>query len=106
MIDPRPAPDASRPHVLAALRRLTIARRVTAGRISKGQQQMIRHAALLSRIQQQFGVRREVIVAAPTLAVDFSNFTACIPPARRPAPSPCAPSACLTPIRKNRKIAG
>jgi lytic murein transglycosylase len=48
-----------------------IARRVTAGRISKGQQQMIRHAALLSRIQQQFGVPREVIVAIWGMETDY-----------------------------------
>ena len=37
--------------------------RVTPGRIQRGRQLMQRHAALLSRIQRQFGVPAQVLVA-------------------------------------------
>src|SRR3954468_6693749 len=47
--------------------------RVTAGRISKGRQMLQRHAALLSRIERQFGVPPQVIVAIWGLESDFGT---------------------------------
>jgi lytic murein transglycosylase len=47
------------------------ATRVTAGRISRGRQLLARHAALLSRIERQFGVPPAVIVAIWGLESDF-----------------------------------
>src|SRR5215204_3205268 len=47
--------------------------RVTAGRISKGRQMLQRHAALLSRIERQFGVPPHVIVAIWGLESDFGT---------------------------------
>jgi lytic murein transglycosylase len=49
------------------------ATRVTAGRISKGRQLLQRHAALLSRIEQQFGVPAPLIVAIWGLETDFGT---------------------------------
>jgi lytic murein transglycosylase len=49
------------------------ATRVTAGRISGGKARLQRHAALLSRIQQQFGVPPNVIVAIWGLETDFGT---------------------------------
>jgi lytic murein transglycosylase len=47
------------------------ATRVTAGRISGGRARLQRHAALLARIEQQFGVPAPVIVAIWGLESDF-----------------------------------
>jgi lytic murein transglycosylase len=47
------------------------ATRVTAGRITRGRQMLTRHAALLSRIERQFGVPPAVIVAIWGLETDF-----------------------------------
>jgi lytic murein transglycosylase len=44
--------------------------RVTAGRINRAKQLMARHSALLSRIQQQFGVPASLIVAIWSLESD------------------------------------
>ena len=49
------------------------ATRVTAGRISRGRALMQRHAALLSRVQQQFGVPPHLIVAIWGLETDFGT---------------------------------
>ncbi len=49
------------------------ATRVTAGRISGARQRMQRHAALLSRIEQRFGVPSNVIVAIWGLESDFGS---------------------------------
>jgi len=49
------------------------ATRVTAGRISGARQRMQRHAALLSRIEQRFGVPANVIVAIWGLESDFGT---------------------------------
>ena len=49
------------------------ATRVTAGRISRGRQMMQRHAALLQRIEQQFGVPPNLIVAIWGLETDFGT---------------------------------
>ena len=49
------------------------ATRVTAGRIQRGRQLMQRHAALLSRIQRQFGVPAPVLVAIWGLETDFGS---------------------------------
>ncbi len=46
------------------------ATRVTAGRIKRGQQLLQRHAALLSRIERQFGVPKELLMAIWTLESD------------------------------------
>src|SRR4051794_15839850 len=45
--------------------------RVTGGRISKARQMLQRHAALLARIERQFGVPPQVIVAIWGLESDF-----------------------------------
>jgi lytic murein transglycosylase len=47
------------------------ATRVTAGRINKGKQMLARHAALLARVERQFGVPAPVIVAIWGLESDF-----------------------------------
>jgi lytic murein transglycosylase len=47
--------------------------RVTPGRIQRGRQLMQRHAALLSRIQRQFGVPAQVLVAIWGLETDFGS---------------------------------
>jgi lytic murein transglycosylase len=49
------------------------ATRVTAGRIKRGLQLMQRHAALLSRIERQFGVPPNLIVAIWGLETDFGT---------------------------------
>jgi len=49
------------------------ATRVTTGRINRGRQLMQRHAALLSRIEQQFGVPPNLIVAIWGLETDFGT---------------------------------
>ena len=49
------------------------ATRVTGGRISRGKQLMVRHAALLSRIERQFGVPPHLIVAIWGLETDFGT---------------------------------
>ena len=49
------------------------ATRVTAGRIRSGKQLIERQAALLNRIEQQFGVPKEVIVAIWGLETDFGT---------------------------------
>lgn len=46
------------------------ATRVTAGRVARGRQLLQRHAALLSRIERQFGVPRQLIVAIWILETD------------------------------------
>jgi lytic murein transglycosylase len=48
-------------------------KRVTAGRIAKGKQLLARHAALLARIERQFGVPAPVIVAIWGLESDFGT---------------------------------
>ncbi len=47
--------------------------RVTAARIQRGRQLLQRHAALLSRIQRQFGVPAPVLVAIWGLETDFGS---------------------------------
>ncbi len=47
--------------------------RVTQGRIQRGRQLLQRHAALLSRIERQFGVPRQVLVAIWGLETDFGS---------------------------------
>ena len=47
------------------------ATRVTQGRITRGRQLLQRHAALLSRVEQQFGPPKEMIVAIWGLESDF-----------------------------------
>jgi lytic murein transglycosylase len=49
------------------------ATRVTKGRISRGKQLLARHAALLGRIEQRFGVPRELLVAIWGLESDFGT---------------------------------
>jgi lytic murein transglycosylase len=49
------------------------ATRVGAGRISGGRAMLQRHAALLSRIEQQFGVPPQIIVAIWGLETDFGK---------------------------------
>ena len=45
--------------------------RVTAGRISKGKQMLMRHGSLLQRVQQRSGVPPEIVVAIWGLETDF-----------------------------------
>ncbi len=45
--------------------------RVNAGRIAKGKQMLLRHASLLSRVQQRSGVPPEIVVAIWGLETDF-----------------------------------
>ncbi|NJO56786.1 MAG: lytic murein transglycosylase [Rhodospirillales bacterium] len=47
--------------------------RVTASRIQRGKQMLARHAALLARIERQFGVPRELLVAIWGLESDFGS---------------------------------
>jgi lytic murein transglycosylase len=47
--------------------------RITAGRIKRGRELLTRHAALLSRIERQFGVPPQVIVAIWGLESDFGT---------------------------------
>lgn len=47
--------------------------RVTADRIKRGRQLLQRHAALLSRIERQFGVPGPLIVAIWALETDFGS---------------------------------
>jgi lytic murein transglycosylase len=55
------------------------ATRVTAGRIKRGTQMLQRHAALLSRIERQFGVPAPIIVAIWGLETDFGGDTGKLP---------------------------
>ena len=50
-----------------------VATRVGAGRVKRGTQMLQRHAALLSRIERQFGVPKEVLVAIWGLETDFGS---------------------------------
>jgi lytic murein transglycosylase len=50
-----------------------VSTRVGAGRISGGRAMLQRHAALLARIQQQFGVPPEIVVAIWGLESDFGK---------------------------------
>jgi lytic murein transglycosylase len=50
-----------------------VATRVGAGRINGGRAMLARHAALLSRIEQQFGVPRQILVAIWGLESDFGK---------------------------------
>jgi lytic murein transglycosylase len=50
-----------------------VATRVGAARISGGRAMLQRHAALLARIEQQFGVPREILVAIWGLETDFGR---------------------------------
>jgi lytic murein transglycosylase len=49
------------------------ATRVTQGRITRGRQLLQRHAALLSRVEQQFGPPKEMIVAIWGLESDYGS---------------------------------
>jgi len=50
-----------------------VATRVGPGRIKNGQRMLERHAALLSRIERQFGVPKELLVAIWGLETDFGS---------------------------------
>ena len=50
-----------------------VATRVGAGRINGGRAMLQRHAALLSRIEQRFGVPRQILVAIWGLETDFGR---------------------------------
>ena len=50
-----------------------VSTRVGAGRIKMGKQMLLRHASLLSRIEQRFGVPREIVVAIWGLESDFGK---------------------------------
>ena len=50
-----------------------VSTRVGAGRINGGRAMLQRHAALLSRIEQQFGVPRQILVAIWGLETDFGK---------------------------------
>jgi lytic murein transglycosylase len=47
--------------------------RITAGRIKRGKELLVRHAALLSRIERQFGVPATLIVAIWGLESDYGS---------------------------------
>jgi lytic murein transglycosylase len=50
-----------------------VSTRVGAGRINMGRQMLSRHAALLARIEQQFAVPRQIVVAIWGLESDFGK---------------------------------
>jgi lytic murein transglycosylase len=50
-----------------------VSTRVGPGRINTGRAMMLRHASLLSRIEQQFGVPRQILVAIWGLESDFGK---------------------------------
>ena len=50
-----------------------VSTRVGSGRINGGRAMLARHAALLSRIEQQFGVPRQILVAIWGLETDFGK---------------------------------
>ena len=50
-----------------------VATRVGPGRISMGKQMLLRHASMLSRIEQRFGVPAEILVAIWGLESDFGK---------------------------------
>jgi lytic murein transglycosylase len=50
-----------------------VSTRVGAGRINGGRAMLARHAALLARIEQQFGVPRQILVAIWGLETDFGK---------------------------------
>ncbi len=50
-----------------------VATRVGASRVKRGQQAMARHAALLARVEKQFGVPKELIVAIWGLESDYGT---------------------------------
>ena len=50
-----------------------VSTRVGAGRINIGRQMMLRHASLLSRIEQQYGVPPQIVVAIWGLKSDFGK---------------------------------
>ena len=50
-----------------------VATRVGAGRIKSGQAMLVRHASLLSRIEKQFGVPPQILVAIWGLETDFGK---------------------------------
>ena len=50
-----------------------VSTRVGPGRINTGRAMMLRHASLLSRIEQQFGVPPQIVVAIWGLESDFGN---------------------------------
>jgi lytic murein transglycosylase len=50
-----------------------VATRVGAGRINGGRAMLQRHAALLSRIEQRFGVPRQILIAIWGLETDFGR---------------------------------
>src|SRR4051812_4979613 len=50
-----------------------VSTRVGTGRINMGRQMMQRHAALLARIEQQFGVPRQIVIAIWGLESDFGK---------------------------------
>jgi lytic murein transglycosylase len=50
-----------------------VSTRVGAGRINGGRAMLVRHAALLSRIEAQFGVPRQILVAIWGLETDFGK---------------------------------
>jgi lytic murein transglycosylase len=52
-----------------------VATRVSPGRIRRGQQMLQRHASMLSRIEKQYGVPAELIVAIWGLETDFGADT-------------------------------
>jgi lytic murein transglycosylase len=50
-----------------------VSTRVGAGRINMGRQMLLRHASLLARIEQQFGVPPQIVVAIWGLESDFGK---------------------------------
>lgn len=48
-----------------------IAKRVTGGRLAKGRQMLQKHAATLARVEQQYGVAPEIIVAIWGMETDY-----------------------------------
>ena len=82
-----------------------VATRVGAGRIKRGTQLLQRHAALLARIERQYGVPPQVLVAIWGLETDFGSATwassrssACSRPWRMTAAAPsCSSANCCPP---------
>ena len=59
-----------------------VATRVSASRIRRGTQMLQRHASMLSRIERQFGVPAQLIVAIWGLETDFGGDTGKLPTIR------------------------
>ena len=70
--------DRYQPEFLESLHRYTT-RRLDAKRIARGQKQLAKHAALLERLQIEYGVPREILVAIWGLESRYGDITGRFP---------------------------